>query len=221
MKTISQRIAVFIITVTFTAMNSFAQTNEFGVGAVLYKQSGTLIATYDPGSLTGNINYEDAKDESNGAPAVMVAHYHPFYELSDMIAIGGQAGFVFYGYYERKDDTKNFYGQTIAPGTSSDLIIGWEVPLYVNLRLMNGSTDDNDDGFGLGVGIGYTAHGFNVVNDKGFMFSPSLLAEIKYNTLGLRYERQFKKYESVYTSDTGDIPRLSTSFSQIFLTIRF
>jgi hypothetical protein len=198
-----------------------AQTHEAGFGGAMFHQKGTLISSYDPGSLTGAINLSTPYDKHSGSPAVCYAYYHPLVELNDALYFGGQAAFFFYGYYEKQDDVQNFSGQTIADGSSSDLIIGWEVPVYANIRLMNGSEESNDEGFGLGGGLGMMAHGFNVINDKGFMFTPAAMVEVKYNKLGLRFDYQFKHFKSVYTTETGDIPRMETNFFSVLLTFRF
>lgn len=202
--------------VFFFTLQSFGQTNELGFGVWCFKQKGILINSFDPGT-SGTVNFASEFEESNYVPGFTFIHYHPFYELSENLVLGAEGGASFFGYYERKD-VKNFYGQTIA-SESSGLYIAFQVPVYATARFLNGSSENNDEGFGAGAGIGGMMQGFEVPEEKGFMFSPAAMVELKYDKFGVRFDYLFSKFKSNYTSSTGDIPRLETSFFNISITM--
>ncbi|MBW6483245.1 MAG: hypothetical protein K0B10_09295 [Vicingaceae bacterium] len=213
-------IIYFAAIITIIIANStyvFSQTADIGFGAIRYSQKGMLISTYDPGSETGNVNEQSKINEAEAIPSLIFSYYYPFYKPTDYLSVGGLSGLSFYTFYNKKDDPTNLSGQTIGTGSSSGFYVGYQIPLYASVRLFNSSNKDNLEGFGGGLGIGYVAHGFTIDNEKGFMFSPSFLAEIRFNKVGLKFETLFNKFTSVYKSDTGDIPRLETSFFQIHL----
>lgn len=217
-KNISYIVITFLI-VTLNTTYVFSQTADIGFGAIRYSQKGMLISTYDPGSLTGDVNEQSEINESVAVPSLIFSYYYPFYKPTDYLTFGGLSGLSFYAFFSKKEDTKSLTGQTLKIGNSSGYYIGYQIPIYASIRLFNASSNENEKGFGGGLGIGYVAHGFTIDNEKGFMYSPSFLAEIRYNRVGLKFETLFNKFSSVYTSDTGDIPRLETSFFQIHLTL--
>jgi hypothetical protein len=200
----------------FLALHSYGQTNELGVGAWCFKQKGILIDSYDPGT-SGTVNIASDYDESNSVPGFSFVHYHPLYNVSEKFWLGAEAGANFFGYYH-EDETKNFYGQTIAR-ESSGLYLTFQVPLYAACRFLNGSSENNDEGFGAGAGIGGMMQGFEVPEERGFMITPAFMVELKYNRFGARFDYLFNKFESHYDSSTGDIPRLSTSFFDVLITL--
>lgn len=203
----------------FLTLQSYGQTNELGFGVWCFNQKGTTIVSYDPGT-SGTVNIASEFEESNLVPGFSFIHYHPFYELSDKLWFGAEGGASFFGYYKKKDDVKNFSGQVIATGESSGLYLSFQVPVYAAVRFLNGSSEDNDEGFGAGAGIGGMMQGFEVPEEKGFMFTPAAMVELKYNKFGVRFDYLFSKFKSHYNSSTGEIPRLETSFFNISITLR-
>jgi hypothetical protein len=206
--------------VLISISRSNAQTNELAFGAWFFNQTGTLILSYDPGSTTGTINYPSEVEESNAVPGFSFIHYHPLHELSDELALGAEGGLNLFMFYEKKDDVTDFSGQVIATGESSGLFFSLQVPVYATARFLNGSTESYDEGFGAGAGIGGMFQGFEVPEEKGVMFSPVAMVELKYDNWGARFDYLFSKFKSHYTSSTGDIPRLETSFFNISISLR-
>ena len=219
-KTNDKKYFIFLFVVmSFLTLQSSAQTNELGFGVWCFSQTGTIINSFDPGT-SGTVNIASEFEESNSVPGFCFIHYHPFHELSDKFWLGAEGGASFFGYYDKKDDVKNFSGQVIASGESSGLYLSFQVPVYAAVRFLNGSSDNSDEGFGAGAGIGGMMHGFEVPEEKGFMITPAAMIELKYNRWGARFDYLFSKFKSHYNSSTGEIPRLETSFFNISITLR-
>ena len=199
----------FFITMCLS-LSTYAQTWQFSIGLHFDNQNGTIISEYTPGTAQG-IRYVPTEiNELKVFPGFGFSYYHPFHSKSENFSLGLQSGFEFFGY--KAAEEYNGSSQTLTSQTSSSLEIGYNIPFMAMFRFGSLSTKDNSEGFGLGIGAGLSLTGFSIQNENGIMLPFTLSAEVIYNNWGLRFDFPLSKYQSVYHSYTGDIPRISNSF---------
>jgi len=199
-----------------TTMCCFSQIFQLGGAGHMYKQTGSIISAYDPGSAQGTIRYATAIDEKSGVPGISFFYYQPVIKVNDVFSAGIQSGFEFFAIYEKPKDVRTFGGQYVGHwGTGTALRLGYLIPTSIMARIGNLAVKDNEKSFGGAVGFGVVPFGFNIPLEKGFMMPFNFCAEIDFKNWGLRLDLPLKKYTSTYKSYTGDIPRLTTSFYSI------
>jgi hypothetical protein len=212
-----KKILIILLFPAFTK----AQLWQMTFGAQIYKQTGSTIGSFDPGSLQGNIYSAHTVKEKGWVPMAGVYYYYPFYSSRDLFSLGAEAGFGFWGSYQSPDEIQNQYGAQIGTTGGSPLKIGYQFPILAMARLGAGSTADSEKPIGFALGTGIMPTGFNVPLEKGFYAPIVLASEITYNQFGLRIEFPFKGYQSVYNSYVGEIPRIKTRFISIQLLARW
>jgi hypothetical protein len=195
------------------------QLAQVSFGGHFYRQTGNTIISFDPGTSQGTVYYLNPIEEKRGIPGFGFYYYHPLFKPSNNFSVGGQTAFAFWAFFQSPDAVQNQYGQTIGSTGGSPLEIGYNMPLMAMTRFGAHATEDSNEGFGGGLGAGFMLFGFSVPNDKGFMIPFALSAEVNYNNFGLRFDLPLKKYESFYKSYTGDIPRVTSSFYSVQLTL--
>lgn len=209
----------FILTVILlTTVASSAQVMQIGAAMFIYKQTGMILSSYYAGSSCGYIQYSTDINEKSGAPGLTFFYYHPIIKSGEIFSAGLQTGFEFFALYEAPKDVRTFGGAYVGHwGTGTGLRIGYLIPTSVMARIGNLAIRDNEKKFGAAVGFGLVTFGFNIPLEKGFMMPFNFCAELNFKSLALRFDLPLKKYESVYKSYTGDIPRLTNSFYSIKL----
>ena len=211
---------ILLILIIFTVNSiGFAQTFQFGLSASTYKEQGSIINSYDPGASQGVIYNLENIDNSSILPGVVVYYYQPIIKSNYVFSVGIQGGVEAYAIYKKQQTVTNYTGQYIGTwGSETSLQAGYKVPISILARFGNLSVKKNYNSFGFAAGFGISPHGFSLPLDRAFYLSPNLCCEISYEKISLRFNLPLNNYNSYYTSTTGDIPRLTSSFWSINLT---
>jgi len=202
------------------SLSSSAQLMHLTFGGYYYKQAGTIIQAYNPGSASGDIYYAVDVDEKSAVPGAGFFYYKYFVKPGEKFSAGVQTGLGFYAFYEAPKEVQNFSGQKIGEEGGTSLVMGYFLPVYAMARFGSQATEDVGDGLGASLGAGINLYGFNITYDKGFMVPFAITAELMYSRFGIRFDMPLKKFESHFPSYTGDIPRLKTSFFSVQLSVQ-
>ncbi len=196
-----------------------AQTFQLGFSGLVHKQTGMILTSFDPGSAQGIIQSAKQINEHSGTPGISLLYYQPIVHAGEIFSAGIQTGFVFYGYYEAPKEIVNISnGAYVGQEGGSPLILAFQIPTSIMARVGNLAVKESEIPIGGAVGIGFVPFGFTTPLDKGFMMPLNLCAEINVLNFGFRLDFPQKKFQSVYKTYTGDIPRITTSFySMTFL----
>jgi hypothetical protein len=209
-----------LIAITGMSLRMRAQNFDLTTGAAITHQKGMIILSSYPGSSQSYVMRQDLIDENVKVPEVGLSYYFPFYPKEGPYSFGAMAGMNLLLAYSKKADPQNFYGQTIGEGKSSPLYAAYAIPVVGMFRFGSAAFERNDEGIGFGIGAGISATGFRMPYDRGFMVSPDICAEIRYNKIGLRLELLTKKFQSNYITSNGELPRITTNFTYVSLMIR-
>jgi hypothetical protein len=194
-----------------------AQNFDVTTGAALTKQQGAILVSAYPGSSQSFITKKMEVDETVKVPQVGVSYYYPFYPKDGNFSVGGMTGINLMLSYKKTEFVNQFGGSM--GSKSSPLYASYAVPFLVMLKGGCAAFQDNDEGFGGGIGAGISMIGFSMPYEKGFMVSPDICAEIRWKRIGLRTEFMTKKFISEYKTDSQPIPRITTSFIYVSLLV--
>ncbi len=196
-----------------TKLLSSGQSFEIGLGYQNFNVKGRSLLEFSPSNQSGNYTYGEDVKTSLGSIGLLVGKNFPFFKPGDNTSFGIYGCLIGHMWIEKKEDAKNFSGQTIASGSSSG-IFGYQVPVLATFRYGTHASEDADADFLFGTGIGATLSGFSIqdqISEQGQYITPTFMLEAGYNDWKVRFDYHFRNFQSNYKSLTGDIPRYTIS----------
>jgi hypothetical protein len=206
-----------IIIILITAIQSQAQLWQFGAAYNIIYQEGQILESYNPGNFSGLVYSMKPIKEQTHSIGMSFFYYHPVLKLNDEFSGGFQLGASIGGSFQKEGEIQSG-GGTIGYQSGSPLILFTNIPLVGMFRFGNLSTTESKKLLGGAIGFGSTLTSYITPIENGTYLPLIITAELNYKIFGVRIDFPLNTKASYYKSNTGDIPKLSTSLFNLNLT---